>query len=318
MRLRWIDIPGDRFNAWEQIRLPAANLMDRTNFLHCPSQTAPAFASCPVVLTVHDLIPLRIDDGWSAAEASRFRKALGRSVDKARRVIAVSQFTKQDLLSEFKIPEEKVDVVHWGADVSSYNPISADEWNRVCQSYGIHPPYFVALGGDAPRKNVPRLLEALKSFVDEVNKDVQLVLLGVPEHARSKFAAIAEALNLSKYLVQLSYVPESTVARLLAKSEALLYVSLYEGFGLPILEAMAVGAPVITANVTSMPEVAGTAALLVDPLDPLSIADAMREIFQNAGIKRDLQQRGFDRVEKFTWHESAQRTLGSYLRALGL
>jgi glycosyltransferase involved in cell wall biosynthesis len=237
-QIRRIDIRGDRFNTWEQIRLPLAALASRLDLLHCPSQTAPPFTPCPVVLTIHDLIPLRMDDGWPPGEVSRFRKALARSVANARRIITVSEFTKKDLLSSFNIPENKVDVVWWGVDRKVATP-SQELWENLYRTHGIRSPFFVAFGGEAPRKNVPRILEALNFFVREVNGNVQLLLLGVPPQSRAKFATIAESLDVSRNMIQIGYVPDATVAELLARSEAVVYPSLYEGFGLPILEAMA-------------------------------------------------------------------------------
>jgi glycosyltransferase involved in cell wall biosynthesis len=316
VRVRKIEMRGDRLNLWERVRLPLAAWTDRLDLLHCPSQTAPPVVPCPFVLTVHDLIPLRIGDGWSATEADRFRRALGHSVQKARRIIAISEFTKNDLLSTFKVAESKVDVVCWGVDTDVGETLSQEIWESLCRVHQIRNPFFVAFGGDAPRKNVPRLFEALRSFVNEVSKDVQLLLLGVPEGARAKYTAIAESLDLSDFVVQTGYVPDSTVAHFLAKSEALIYASLYEGFGLPILEAMARGTPVITSNVTSMPEIAGEAALLVDPKDFYSIKEAMRLCYLNSSWKDQLRIAGHERVKNFTWERTARETLAVYTSAL--
>jgi len=315
-RTKRVDIRGDRFNAWEQIRLPLAALTSRLDLLHCPSQTAPFTAPCPIVLTVHDLIPIRIVDGWSPTMVKRFARCLAQSVRKARRIIAISEFTKKELLSTFDIPENKIDVVRWGIDRKVGEIPSKEFWERLCQEYGIRLPFFVAFGGEAPRKNVPRILEALNFFVREVNRDVQLLLLGVPALARAKFAAIAERLGVSRNMIQIGYIADSTVAALLARSEGLVYASLYEGFGLPILEAMAAGSPVITSSVTSMPEIAGNAALLIDPYNPHSIKDAMRACYLNEPIKLGMRQKGLDRIKSFPWKRSAELTFATYKRAL--
>ena len=317
VRTRWIDMRGDRFNAWENVRLPLASLTDRIEMLHCPSQTAPPYAPCPVVLTVHDLIPLRIDDGWSARETRRFRKAMARSVASARRVIAVSEFTRRDVIAEFAISQDKVSVVGWGVDMKNGAALCDDQaWESIRRDAGIHGPYFVAFGGDAPRKNVPGLLEAVKLFVRDVNADVQILLLGVPQHARAKFSAIACSLGIDSQVLLLDYVSDSLVATLMARAEALVYPSLYEGFGLPILEAMAMGAPVITSNVTSMPEVAANAAVLVNPHDSAAIADAMRQCYLNSALKDRLRSAGYRRAEEFSWGRCARETLDVYSSAL--
>jgi len=313
---KWVDIRGDRFNAWEQIRLPLAALTSRLDLLHCPSQTAPYFAPCPVVLTVHDLIPLRMDDGWPAGEVSRFRRDLARSVAKARRIIAVSEFTRHDLLSEFQMSENKIDVIPWGVHSQPYENIPEEEWTALCQTYGLKSPFFVAFGGNAPRKNVARILEAMSVFTRTVTRDVQLALIGVTPYIQRQIEAMANQLGISKNVVSLEYLSDKILSCFLVRCEALIYASLYEGFGLPILEAMALGTPVITSNVTSMPEVTGDAAILIDPQDEGAIAEAMRECHLNDRVKRELRIRGFRRSESFTWERTTRETLAVFRQAL--
>jgi glycosyltransferase involved in cell wall biosynthesis len=315
--LRWIDLPGDRLNAWERVRLPFAALTDRLDLLHCPSQTAPPVVPCPVVLTVHDVIPVRIGDGWSRHAVDRFRRDFGRSVRRARRIIAVSEFTRRDLLDAFPVREDKVDVVRWGVERRAAPP-TEEHWDAVCNAHGVRRPYFFAFGGEAPRKNVPRVLAALATLVREVSSDLQLVLVGVRGPAAERFGEIASDLGISKHVITLGYASEATVGTLLANAEALVFPSLYEGFGLPLLEAMAAGTPVITSNVTSMPEIAGDAALLVDPTAVGEIAEAMRACHVSDRLKEDLRARGRRRIENFRWERTAAETRHTYERALGL
>ncbi len=222
-RTRYIDIRGDRFNNWENVRLPLAALTDGISLLHCPSQTAPWLTPCPMVLTVHDLIPVRIGDGWCEADIDRFRRNLLRQVGKACRIIAVSEFTKRDLMAFCRIPEDKVDVVHWGVDNASPSAFDEEQWRAFCRNTGIVSPFFIAFGGGAPRKNVTRLLEAFARFLREVSRDVQLLLLGVPNEAKEKFQGAAEALGVSKSVVQLGYLSDEFVRQALTRSEALVY-----------------------------------------------------------------------------------------------
>ena len=315
-QIQRIDIRGDRFNAWEQVRLPVAALTSRLDLLHCPSQTAPYLAPCPIVLTVHDLIPLRMDDGWSPGEVNRFRKALARSVANARRIIAVSEFTRHDLLCEFRMSEKEIDVIPWGVHSKAHEDIPEEKWRALCQTYGVRSPFFVAFGGDAPRKNVPRILEAMSIFTRTVSRDVQLALIGVTPYMEKKIEAMTNQLGISNNVVSLGYLADETVSFLLMKSEALVYASLNEGFGLPILEAMALGAPVITSNVTSMPEIAGDAAILIDPQNAAAVAEAMRECYLNDRLKGDLRARGSRRCEHFTWDRTARETVAVYRQAL--
>lgn len=314
--VRWIDIRGDRFNAWENIRLPLASFTDGVGLLHCPSQTAPALASCPVVLTVHDLIPLRIGDGWPESEVKRFRKTLARSVAKARRIITVSDFTKRDLLSEFKVPEEKIDVVWWGVENTTPAPSDNGSSDRVTKLHGVRSPFFIAFGGESPRKNVFRILEAFSRFTNEPPGEVQLVLLGVTSRAKRNFSSMIDKLGIATNVLLLEYLDDATVAELMRRAEALIYTTLYEGFGLPVLEAMVAGTAVITSNVTSLPEIAGDAALLVDPTDCQAIAGAMRACFTNKDLRAGLKARGLRRIRDFSWDSVARRTLNVYEKAL--
>lgn len=316
-RVRRIDLRGDRIAAWENIRLPIAALQDRLDLLHCPGQTMSYLAPCPIVLTVHDVIPLRIGDGWSRGQVAAFRRALGRAVHRARRIIAVSHFTKRDLLDLFPVAEDKIDVVPWGIEAPAA-PSPPAAWAALSQTHRIRGPFFVCFGGDAPRKNVPRILEAFGRFLPTVGRDAQLVLLGVTGRAETAYRGLADRLGVADNVVVLGYVDDRAVAALLERAEALVFTSLYEGFGLPILEAMAVGTPVITSNVTSMPEVAGDAAILVDPTDPEAIAAAIHACYANDRRRADLRARGLDRVRSFSWDRAAGQTLATYGRALGL
>lgn len=315
-RTRRIDIRGDRWNAWDLIRLPLAAFTDRLDLLHCPAQTAPPVLTCPLVLTVHDLIPLRIGDGWSQKQVTRFRRLVARSVSAARRVIAVSEFTARELAVDFPFAAHKIDVVHWGADHAFLPRLSADDWVSLCQTHDIRPPFFVAFGGPAPRKNVLRILAAFQASTRDGVSDAQLLLVGTPPAGQTLYRQACAELGLEKRVRILPYLHDAQVSELLARSVALVYPSLYEGFGLPVLEAMAAGAPVITSNTTCLPEVAGDAALLVDPTDVGAIADALRVCYLDTALARQLVARGHRRAASFTWQAAARQTLAVYRRAL--
>jgi len=315
-KIEHIDIPGDRFNLWEKVRLPVAAWKGNLDVLHCPSQTAPSLAPCPVVLTVHDLIPLKINDGWKKAEVSRFRRALGDSVAKAKRIITVSEFTKRDLLSEFPVDENKVDVIHWGVSRYDHNELFQTQWELLAAQHGFAAPYFVAFGGDAPRKNLERIVRAFASLVCQAGSEVRLVLVGVPLGVKGRYRMLCQELGIADQVVQMSFLKDQEIGVLLAHSAALVYPSLYEGFGLPIVEAMAAGAPVITSDRGSMAEVAGEAAILVDPENPAAIGDAMRECLMNSPLKEALRGKGYARIRQFRWDNVAAQTLTTYRKAL--
>jgi glycosyltransferase involved in cell wall biosynthesis len=314
---RLIDIRGDRWNAWDLIRLPLAAFTDRLDLLHCPAQTAPPVLTCPLVLTVHDLIPLRIGDGWGQRQVARFRRLVTRSVAAARRIIAVSEFTARELAVDFPFAARKIDVVHWGADHAFLPRLSADDWESLCRMHDIRSPFFIAFGGLAPRKNVIRILAAFRTFTRDGDGDAQLLLIGTPPAGQTLYRKACDEAGLEKRVRILPYLDDAQVSELLARAVALVYPSLYEGFGLPVLEAMAAGAPVITSNTTCLPAVAGGAALLVDPTDVEAIADAMMACYVDTALVRQLVAHGRRRAASFTWESAARETLAVYRRALG-
>jgi glycosyltransferase involved in cell wall biosynthesis len=313
-----IDIRGNRYNLWENIRLPLAALTERIDLLHCPAQTAPVFSPYPVVLTVHDIIPLRIDDGWPSSDVARFRHHLARSVSKASRIITISDFTRRDLLTEFKIDEKKVDVIHWGIDRGAYQADTSEQWQGISARWDLRRPFFLAFGGDAPRKNVAKILEAFATIVRCCRSDVQLALVGVPKSTETKYRAIIDHFEIKERTVLMGFLSDPEIVALLTRGEALVYPSLYEGFGLPILEAMAAGTPVITSNTTSLSEIAGQAAILVDPNNVSALAEAMRHCLDNAQVKDRLRKLGYRRVEEFSWQRTALQTVTAYKKALGI
>jgi glycosyltransferase involved in cell wall biosynthesis len=194
--------------------------------------------------------------------------------------------------------------------------MSDDEWKTLCRTYDLRSPFFVAFGGGAPRKNVSCVLKAIALLTRAIGPDIQLVLVGVPSQGKSSVLALSNTLGIADNVVLLSFLPDRVLSHLLTRSEALVYPSLYEGFGLPILEGMAMGAPVITSNVTSMPETAGDAAVLIDPTSESEIADAMRACYLNDLTKSEMRARGYRRVATFSWKKTAAATLSTYERAL--
>lgn len=296
---RYFDLRGHRINSWEQIGLPYRAWADRARVLHCTSSSMPFFSLVPRVLTVHDAIPVVMGDGWSSQAVTRFRRGLARALHAAAAIIAVSESTKRDLVSLFDLGSAKIHVIHWGCDVPSSEPL------RAKQSSGNARRYVLGFGGAAPRKNVERLIRAfsrLKGF-----HDIDLVLVGVGgELARRRFAAVAGEVDSHARVRLLGYVQEAELEELYRNAACLAYVSLYEGFGMPVLEAMARGVPVVTSDVSSLPEVAGDAAILVDPSSCDAIAAGLREIL--SGAAADLIARGMARARTFSWSVTARKT----------
>jgi glycosyltransferase involved in cell wall biosynthesis len=231
---------------------------------------------------------------------------------RATRIIAVSEATKRDLLELSKVQPERVVVIPHGIDVDRFRPASRDAVERARRRFGVDGPYLLYLGGIEPRKNIPRLLAAFAEVDADVRPTLVLAGGGVawnPEGMDATKDALAKLPEqVRRRVVMTGYVSEEDKVALLSGAAALVYPSLYEGFGLPVLEAMACRTPVLTSDVGALPEVAGEAALLVPPTDVEAIAVGMDRLLRDAPLRDRLVQAGAARVGAFRWEDAARRT----------
>lgn len=310
-----MDMKGARFNLWEHVRLPLAVGTDRIDLFHCTSPIASFVFPSPMVVTIHDLIPLKIGDGWSAQSINRFQKEVARSIKKAKKIITISNYTKQDVLETFKVAEDKIEVIYW-APGEIYTVASQERIAELRNKYKLEAPYFLSFGGGSPRKNVKRLVEAFSQFKKADRNEHQLVVIGMPERQREEMQKLCADLSIEKHLVWHGYFPEEDTPALLGAAQALVYVPLYEGFGVPVLEAMACGTAIIASNVTSLPEIAEDAAYYVDPYNTGDIAEALQAVSRNDRFCNQLIERGKKRVLDFSWEKTAHRVMNVYTEAL--
>ena len=262
------DPPGFRWGTWSHLGLPFYAVRHGVDVLHGFSSGGPAWSPVPFVLTVHDVIPLLFDDGADAATVLRFRKNLAHGLRQARAVVAVSENTRQDVLRLFPGTKgDRTHVVHWGAPEASV--VSASAVNS--QSERV----LVLGGGGAARKNMAGTLRMFAQ-VAQWRPSARLTVIGATDATeRSRLQAQARALGLQDVVELCGFLPESELDDLYRTARCLVYLSLYEGFGLPPLEAMARGLPVVASNRSSVPEVVGEAGLLVDPEDESAAAQAV-------------------------------------------
>jgi glycosyltransferase involved in cell wall biosynthesis len=254
----------------------------------------------PQVTVVHDLLPLSFPPEYPRQQ-HYFRHLVPRALRLSRRVIADSQSTRSDVISRFEIVPSKVTVVYPGYDPALYFPGD----NGVGSSLG-HDPYLLYVGNLLPHKNLPRLLDAFAMLRRRLR--VRLIIRGEgwPAYTRSLYDQV-ETLGLAGSVSFLDYADEGTLRDLYLRAACLVLPSLGEGFGLPVLEAMACGLPVITSRISSLGEVAGDAAVTVSPYDSTELSDAMHRVLTGRDLREDLRRRGLERARQFTWRQTAQR-----------
>lgn len=320
VRLRQVDIPGDRFDAWFQLRLPLAARQDHIDLLHCPANAAPAWCPTPLVVTIHDLVPLQVQNELSARETMAFRKGIERAIRRALHVITPSEATRRELHDSFGLSPESVSVVPWAADsgiaAALAEPLSPERLTAIRTEYGLTSSWLVTFAGSTRRKNARGVLEGFAQVRPESRRSVQVVLIGCePQRYRDELTADAARLGIADHVRILDFVPLANLPALLRGSCGLLIPSRCEGFGLPILDAFACGVPVLTSDRSSMPEVAGDAAVYCNPDNPRSIAAGIEQLLDPAVIKR-LVNAGNERLSQFTWEKTAEAMCAVYERCL--
>lgn len=301
---------------WENVELPRLARNDHVDLLHVPAFAPPVFKSCRVVVTVHDLIGMIYPNqlGWP----SRFYwgKWLPLAVKRAHALIADSENTKKDIQRILHVPEEKIRVIYPSGYEAFSLPRDAAKLQNLKSRLGIPEKYFLFVGTLEPRKNLKRVLGAFAQFLQTKTQDTryQLVAAGSREFAHGKFyeTLLGESFKRKDDVIFTDYLDQRDLVLLYGGAEALLYPSLYEGFGIPVLEAMASGIPVLTSRLSSLPEAAGEAAYYVDSYKTGDIARGMKEIAHNESLRKSLIAKGFEQIKKFSWEKTAQETLKVY------
>ncbi len=305
---------GSNVVAWTQWVLPAMIRREPVALVHFPFYTMPLLLDRPSVVTIHD-ITFSLHPEWFPWKARISFAALAPwSARRARLVLTVSECSRRDLIARYGLDPSRVAAVPLAAD-RSFTPRSAAEVREVTGRLGLATPYLLHLGSLHPRRNLERLLEAFALLADR-RPDLRLVLAGRVEAPWTRIEPIVAARAPAGRVIHLGYAREEDLPALITGAAALVFPSLYEGFGLPVLEAMACGTPVVTSNVSSLPEVAGEAALLVDPRSPAAIASAVTSILDEPALARRLREEGLKRAGRFSWRLTAERTLEAYRSVL--
>jgi glycosyltransferase involved in cell wall biosynthesis len=298
---------------WEQLAQPRVLRQIGADLVHGPVFVGPLLAPCPVVVTIHDLSFIRFPDLFRPANRLYLTLLTRLSARRARRLIAVSSHAAAETTRLLGVPPEQIDVVYHGVD-PAFRPLPDDEVAAFRHRRGLPERFALFVGTLEPRKNLVRLVEAF----DRIRNDqASLVLVGGKGWLYDELFATVEALGLSKVVTFAGYVTDDELPLWYNAATALAYPSVYEGFGLPVLEAQACGTPVLTSNASSLPEAAGDAGLMVDPYDTDALAAGLHRLLTDESLQCELRERGLVHARQFSWPRTARETAGVYRRALG-
>src|ERR1044072_2119059 len=276
--------------------------------------TAPPFCPCPVVVSIHDLSFEHLPQTFNRRSRTQLKLTVRHSARRAARILSLSEHTRRDIIDTYHISPQRVTAIPLAAP-DHFGPIMDNrELQRVRHNYGIDGEYILSVGSIQPRKNLARLVRAFASLRESGSADKlpKLVLVGKCAWLYDETLRALDETNIKDAVILTGYVPETDLPALYSGALCFVYPSYFEGFGLPPLEAMKCGAPVIVGNKTSLPEVVGDAALAVDPFDVDAIAGAIRRLINDSALRYELSIKGQDRPKKSDWRETAKKTLTVY------
>ena len=276
--------------------------------------TAPPLCPCPVVVSIHDLSFEHLPQTFNRRSRTQLRLTVRHSARRATRILTLSEHTRRDVIDTYRIDAAKVTAIPLAAP-AHFGPVKDDkELQRVRHTYGIDADYVLSVGSIQPRKNLVRLIRAYAGLraAHSSNSCPKLVIVGKCGWLYDETFRALEETGVRESVILTGYVPESDLPALYSGAICFVYPSYFEGFGLPPLEAMKCGAPVIVGNATSLPEVVGDAALQVDPFDVSAIVAAMDHVVTNSELRKELSVKGQARAKLFDWKDTAERTLAVY------
>jgi glycosyltransferase involved in cell wall biosynthesis len=297
-------IGGLTYADWEQISLPRFLKKIKPDLIHCTANTAPLFCPAPLILTLHDIIFLEETNFKGSAYqnfGNVYRRYVGpRVIRNARKIITVSEYEKQVIIEKCKDARGKVEVIYNAVNKRFNTAYTAEQIDNFRVKYKLPSSFILLLGNTAPKKNTVCAIKAYEHYCKISSDPLPLVLVDYKQQA------------LNKNIIYPGYVPAAEMPLLYNAASVFLYPSLRESFGMPILEAMACGIPVITSNTSAIPEVAGDAAIFIDPSNYVEIAEKLQQLILSAELINSLQQKGLTRASHFNWESSAKQLLAIY------
>jgi glycosyltransferase involved in cell wall biosynthesis len=318
LRLRYTRWPTYRPWArilWEQSMQPIALRRAGVDLLHAMAFVGPLAAPCPFVVTIYDLSFLHHPEAFRPWNRWYLQNFSLLSARRARRVIAISESTKRDVVNWLKVAPDLVDVVYCGVD-DIFQPLPAAQVDEFRQRRGLPEHFILFLGTLEPRKNVQTLIRAYARWRKAEAGIPKLIIAGAKGWYYEQIFAEVESLGLAREIIFPGYVSQEELPLWYSAGDLFVYPSRFEGFGLPVLEAMACGVPVVTTNAASLPEVAGDAALLVAPGNESQLVEAMRRGLGDQTLRQEMISKGLAQAARFSWELAARRTLNSYQLAM--
>lgn len=300
---RWLSVP---------ISLPYRLRRSGVDFFHALF-VPPPFSATPLVMTIHGVEIYKHPEFFRPRALRALKSLVKRGVHRAKRIICVSEHVRDVILEQFDIPEDRFTVIYHGVNPTFRRYSESEATDVVAEKFGIRDPYILFVGKLVAQKNIGRLLEAYDRFRQRNGDDIKLVLAGrTYAGLNSEFESTMERLNMGDSVIQLGHVNNYDLPALYGAAQMFAFPTRYEGFGIPILEAMSCGVPVLTSTTSCVPEVAGDGAVLIDPYDVDAIEDGMTRICNDKSLRDDLKRRGLARAANFSWQKAAEETLRAY------
>ncbi len=304
--------PANAFSFAEQRLAFQREVFADVKAVHAPYYALPYAISLPLIVTLYDLTPLRVPAEMPNPAARFIYRALNQfAARRARQIITISNASRADLVQHLGLPPQKISVIPLAA-FHHFSPATAHEIERVRANLNLPPRYLLYLGNNKPHKNLLRLIQAFA----RVDTAARLVIAGEWDARFPQVKSFVAANNLEDRILFRHEIAEADLSALMSGAIAFAFPSTHEGFGLPALEAMACGAPLVCSNTSAMPEVVGDAALFFDPFDVQAIADALTRVLEDANLRATLKERGFEQAIKFSWERTARETLSVYESAI--
>ncbi|MFQ5792519.1 MAG: glycosyltransferase family 4 protein [Acidobacteriota bacterium] len=318
--LHLVPVAAANYSASEHIIIPARLRHLKVDLFHSPHYVLPFFTPCRSIVTIHDVIHLLFPQYLPSRMAGYYaRYMIRRALDRSELVLTVSSSSKRDLLTFFEVRPEKILVIPNGIDPSITEGLSSEELKRVKERFQIAGRTVLFVGNVKPHKNVERLIAAFAKIREHPDfSDLTLIVVGDEISKYPSLRRTVERHQVRGHVRFFGFVPELTLAALYKTADVFVFPSLYEGFGLPPLEAMANGTPVVTSNISSLPEVVGHAALTVDPYNIDEIARATKRILTDPELRSRLIADGYKRAQCYSWDRSVTQVHQAYQKALGI